>query len=317
MQKLLWKYALFLFFSITGLLAFPLLFLPAQPVHAAALAGPAAVDISLPDKNLPVVGHPGTKVIISGQGFAASSAITLYLTADPDAQKCTAAQAANMTQFGQVTAKADGTFTQTTTWPASAGNATTAYYICAIAAADNVTAFSQKPFTVAQQLSIDSITPQTVTPGSMVTITGSNWMPAQPLKVSIFASDGKTAIAYTSNVQPQVNDGSFSTQLQIPADTLPGTYTVQVTAIKEPTMTLSKSGLVVQSAAATATPSTAQPSPTSAPQATATTAPGTASNGANSGGGGIITPLVFVLGGVGIVLVIIGLTTFIIYSRKG
>jgi hypothetical protein len=301
----------FLFFNIVA----PL------PASAHALAA----QVSFTGTTL---GHPGTKIHITGTGFTPGSSVSLYTTASTDGTKCVNATnpvTAGLTPFSSsptTTAQADGTLALDTTWPNSASIATTAYYICALST--TAKALSANAFTVAQPVTIDAVTPASVAPGGQVTITGSNWLPVQQLAVSVGMENSGTIAE--SNVMPD-GTGHFSVTLTLSSTALPQTYPVRVTAVNEQTMMVVNNNALTVTQAATPTPSpttapSPTPSPTSVPTATATATPtppaSTGTTPTNTGGGGgnpLFTFLIFALGGLGTLLVIVGAIMFFVYSR--
>jgi hypothetical protein len=295
------------------------IFIAAAP-HTLAASTPT---VSLSNASNLLVGHVGTPITLKGQDFPANSTVSLFLATSSDASQCTAANAANLLPFKtqpQITASASGAFQKNTTWPDNASNATTTYWLCAIAGADAVAmSAADNGFTVAQPAKIDSIEPATIAPGGKVTVKGSGWLPIQKLTVSVSQSPSTQAVVFTS-VNSSDREGIFTAQLSVPANVLPGNYLVIVTANNEKTAAMTTTGALTIQAQATVTPSpTATATVGSTPTATATVAPqptpDTGSNNTNSGSG-LATWLILLLGGVGVILVVVGITMLVIYSRK-
>lgn len=296
---------------------------PAQ-VPAAYAAHPQ-VMITQPSVNNNAVGHAGTNVQIVGSGFGSIlPVVQLYTTTSSDPGHC---------QFGDpnldtfttsptVTTNAGG-FTLQTTWPDNAAAAGSVYYICALSSPIEHGTLSSNTFTVAQSVTIN-VSPTSIAQGGRVTITGTNWLPPQPLNVSIIVGTNGSSIVNTG-----VNSdaaGNFTVTLTVPRNAQPMTYSVRVYAPGEntPAMMQVQNNVVTVTAAATPTPTpTATPSPTpsptrpaSTPTAMPTQSSGTG-NGDSTGSGGITTNtfLLFALGGLGILLVIVGVILFVMYSR--
>lgn len=319
LKILLRPFALF----ICGIASILLLSYFFSPLVLAAQARPAAgtgsVSISLTGGG-PVVGHPGTAVKISGQNFTPNTSVTLYLTADGDPANCVPNQA-GLLPFGSLaapTVTASGSFvTKDAKWPDNAANANSSYFVCAIGSnpdGTTTTAVSQTPFVVAQAVTIDSIDPQTVNAGGTVTVKGKFWLPVQNLKVSIAQPDAQPVVSKT--VKSTGQEGQFTAALTIPGDALPGTYVVSVYAVNEqtPAMTKTQTGLNVQEAPKpTATPTTA-PTATAVPSPTVDTGTPPVSSGGGDAGG-IATLLIYTLGGLGVVMVIVGITMLIVYRK--
>lgn len=313
-----------LFSCIVGLFIIACVQLPsAYAAGVAALPGAAPqVTISLPGGG-PPVGHPGTKVHIAGTGFTPSTTAALYTTPTNDPAKCIVGAdpaALGLKSFATkptVDVQADGTFQVDTTWPNNAATATTPYYVCATAGASgSLGGLSATSFTVAQPVALQ-VTPQsptTISPGSQVTISGTNWLPPQALTVAI-VPPGAAGVVVSDHATPDAN-GNFSIMLTVPSTTAAGTYSVSVIADGEPTMKATLANAVTVSASPTPTATaTAAPSPTAttAPTPTATTTP--SAPPPTSGGGGGMTILIFALGGIGAVLIIVGIVLFAAYSR--
>jgi hypothetical protein len=290
--------------------ATPTLATPRQPQDDPTPTAPpssATIAIALPGGAQPV-GHPGTQIAINGNGFQPNSTVALYTTADKT--QCTPATVSNMQPLptpAPVTAQANGAIAVTTTWPTNAAQPTTPYYVCAISNTNTV-GVSSNTFTVAQNVSV-AVSTQTAKPGDTLTVTGANWLPVQPLNVSITPGQGAPPIV-TQQVMPNA-DGTFSVNLAIPQTAAPGSYGVNVTAQNEPTLTTFQGGLVNISAQATPAPTpTSVPTPTSTPTPTPThsTTPVHKSNNT-------LSFISFGLGGLGIALVVVGLIMFISYSN--
>jgi hypothetical protein len=202
-----------------------------------------------------------------------------------------------------------------TTWPDNAATPATAYYICA--ATQGAQGLSSNTFTVAQPVSIN-VNPSNVAPGDQVTVSGANWLPPQQLNVSITAGQGSAPIV--SKVVMPGPDGTFSTILAIPSNAAAASYAVQVYATNENSMTITQNNAltVAQTTTPTATAApTVSPSPTAVattpPAESPTPTPPTATTGGNPS---LVTFLIYFLGGIGILFVLIGVITFIVYSQS-
>lgn len=334
MLKDFMKRILFFVYGIVGLL----LLLPLLSGHASA-AGPAQIDFSLPNGAQPL-GHVGAHIHLTGSGFIPSAKIDLFTTPNSDATKCASASlknpaAAGLTAFAtlpNIDADAQGGFQVDTTWPNSAAFATTNYYICAIAANSSAAtatatpgsagsaAISTKSFTVAQPLEL-AVSAASVQPGGQVTVNGSSWLPPQPLHVAIVGPDGSELVATTVQAgQIDPMSGNFSISLTIPQNATAQSYGVKVYAINEVTLAKALHNVVTvadNNATATAA-ATNNATPTATAQATATSTTTASSDNGNqsSGGGGGATPLIYGLGGLGAILIIIGITVYIVYSKQ-
>ncbi len=275
------------------------------------------------------VGHPGTKVQIVGNGFQAGNSINIYTT--PDTTKCLASNTYSLQAFNPrtVTAKGDGTFQINAKWPASSGQQGIPYYICAIDTAMGTATISSTSFTVAQDVTITTTTPN-VNPGDTATIMGSNWLPAQQLAVSISGNQGASSII--SGQTTSDANGNFNINLTVPQGAPAGSYGVSVVAVNEQSLNTYKDQVItINATGSQATPTTTQTpattpesaaTPASTPTTVTTTGGNGTSNNTGTGGGGAssagtqdMTLLIFTLGGLGLLLVIVGLIMYVSYSK--
>ncbi|BCL82966.1 hypothetical protein ccbrp13_54310 [Ktedonobacteria bacterium brp13] len=278
----------------------------------------ATVNLAMPNGSNSQ-GRPGTQIQITGSGFNPGSEINLYTVTDPGT--CNVGNAANLaasafTSQPVLSADGNGAFNISPTWSSNASQPGTAYFICAISAQTNVTAVSSANFTVAQPPTI-AIGSNAANAGDQVTITGSNWLPPQPLTVAIASNQGATPIAQQEVTS--ASDGTFSVTLTIPQTAPGGSYNIYVVANNDTTLKGEADNVLTITAVqatptATAVPSpTPSPSPVVTPTATATPA---ATGGGSGGGSSTMTFLIFGMGGIGVILVIVGLTMYISYSQR-
>lgn len=276
----------------------------------------ATVNLAMPNGSNSQ-GRPGTQIQITGSGFNPGSEINLYTVTDPGT--CNVGNADNLaasafTSQPALSADGNGAFNISPTWSSSANQPGTAYFICAISAQTNVTAVSSATFTVAQAPAI-AIATNAANAGDQVTITGSNWLPPQPLTVTIASSQGATPIAQQGVTS--ASDGTFSITLPISQTAASGSYNIYVIANNDTTLK-AEADNVLNVTAVQATPTaTAVPSPTPSPVVTPTaTATPAATGGGSGGGSSTMTFLIFGMGGIGVILVIVGLTMYISYSQR-
>jgi hypothetical protein len=314
------RFSLLFFCCIAGLL------LVAHLEAPFAYAANAQVTITVPS---PAVGHPGTKVHINGSGFY-PDLVNLFTTTNSDPAKCMLGDP-GLKRFSTsptVPVQADGTFSLDTTWPDTAASVGSAYYICAIGPGTGVTALSNNTFTVAPPATIN-VSPTVVAQGGQVTVTGLNWLPPQSVTVAV-VPPAQTSTIVSAHVTSDTN-GKFSITLTIPTTTPDGMYSVSTVADNELTLAFIDNDILTVTVAPTPTPSpTATPSPTPTPSPTVaptqvdptpTTATGgstlSPSGGSGSGSGGVSPGsfLLFTLAGLGILLVIVGIVLFVLYSR--
>ena len=309
-----------LLFSAVGVVLLALCYPPSTTLATSSYHH-GQTSVSMPDAavNLQVSGGGnqgpvGTSIQVSGSGFQPSIQVNLYTTTDPN--QCTPGNG-NLTPFATqpaVPTQADGSFTANTTWPNSANQPGTAYYICAISPANNAAAASGSPFTIAPQGTVQ-VSPATATPGATITVTGANWTPPQTLAVGITtAQDANPIVAQGVN---SAADGTFTVNLAIPANAQPGSYGILVASTSNPALKTFTANALTISVPTTPSPTpTVTPTPTPTPTVTPTPTP--TPGGGNTPGSGS-TPwmmvLIFALGGLGIILVTIGLTMFLSYSQ--
>ena len=314
MFKVFIRHFLVCFTCITGFIIGALALAPVA--HAAG----GSITLTMPN-NAALLGHVGTQIQIAGAGLTPATTYNLYTTTSNDAAACSAQNAAQMASFTTnptITTDTAGAFQLTTKWPDNAANATTPYYVCAVPSNGSPTpagTLSTQPFTVAQPVTL-AASPQTVQPGGTITVSGTGWVPPQDISVSIIGNNGTVTNQTVQGNQVTPTQGSFSVQIALPASIGPGSYTVKAFAVNEQTTTMTATlpnAFTVAQQQATVTP-TQQATNTPTQQATPNPTNHTTNNG---GGGGGMNILIFGLGGLGAVLVIIGITMYVVYSRKG
>ena len=249
-------------------------------------------------------GHPGTQIQLTGTGFPANSPITLYAATDQG--QCADGQmgaASIQPTSGGSTTDGSGNFQLGASWPSSgATQPGTAYYVCAHV--NDTNKASNITFTVLPNPTVTA-GPQQVNPGDAVTVSGQNWNPQEALTVAITSGQGGPTIA----TQPATADGSgnFSISVTIPAGTQGGSYGINITDNSNATQPQYFSNAITVNQQATPTP---QATPTATPTPTGS------GNGSGSDNNGSMLWLIFGLGGLGVVLVIVGLTMFLTNSSN-
>jgi len=325
-----------------------LFLLPLQSLPVYADNGGAQVTIAMPN-NAPLVGHVGTRVDINGSNFPTNATINLFTTPDYSTSKCKGSSLKNPSNYGLTpfdsapTTNTDGqgSFQLSTTWPDNANQATTNYYVCAIASSSNssnnnngsgnsgdAAAISAKnnSFTVAQPVQIrvsaqSAQSAQPASPGSSVTInagdtvivSGTGWLPPQQLAVDIEDSNGILTSTTVPSSGIDSMTGNFSVNLTIPSTADPRDYDVKVYAPNEPTMTQTVSAAITVNSSGNATPQATATIQTTAQAASTPVANANSVSGSSAGSGSNL--LAFALAGLGAILVIVGITVFVIYSR--
>lgn len=323
--------------GLIGLILFYIV-LPVAPrtAYAQAQATPTAttttgtptVSFTVPGASS-LTGHAGTKVTVTGQGFSLGTTgtmptVTVYATPGP--QQCVNGGTLYSLAPNVATLQSDGSFTLDARWPHGSGVGSppedpgTSYSICVISAIGNQSAVSTQTFTVAPAL---TATPSktSLNPGDSLTIIGTNWTPPEPLTVSLVSSMGQTVAQQT--ITPE-QTGNFNVPLTLDANVTPGQYTLKVvTASDAQGPQYQNPNPITVNALATPTP-TAGPSPTATattvPTPTPTSAPATTGTGGNDGssqggsGSSGMTVFIFILGGLGVLMVITGLVMFAVSS---
>lgn len=295
-----------------------------QPARVQADA--ATVSIVQPMVQGKAIGHVGTKVSLQGSNFTPGGIVRLYTTLSADPGQCRSGNS-NLNVFSTnptTTVKADGSFAvgdnTLVTWPSNAANAGQMYYICAIEQNKGGTALSSNTFTVANQVTIN-VSPTSVAAGSEFVVTGSNWFPPQPITVNVYAGNNEQAPLLSDTTHNANSDGTINITLTVPATAQAQSYSVHVfaQAQNEVNLTFTQNNVLT----VTQTTPTPQPAPSPTPQPTPTAAPSPTPaptptpTPADSGGGtpSMGTILLFAIGGLGILLVIVGIILFVLYSR--
>lgn len=208
-------------------------------------------------------------------------------------------------------------------WPSNAGSGV--YSVCAYHVGDNVIvgASADGPFTV---LSADppaiSVTPSSITAGETITVTGRSWLPAQP--VNVFLGDlqdcagcnpwfhtvkpnGSPLVSQTVN---SAADGTFTTQLIVPATASGGTFRVGANT-DNTVLALDFTG--TSQVSVTAAPPTVAPTvaPTQIPARTPSS--GAAPNSTTDA----LSPVIFVVVGVIALLVLVAAVVLVTRRRRG
>jgi hypothetical protein len=298
-------------FWCLGLGALVLTFFISSPDAQAQALRKGHLEITNPLVNGNAQGRAGATITLKGNNFNSNDTINLYYTTNGDSGQCTNNGNPGdhglqpFTNNATINAQDDGTFTQDVTWPDTANTPNTQYYVCALS--DNVHALSTNSFTILQSDAAFVFTPNTVAPGSQVTITGTKWLPPQTLTVSISNGDNTTPVV-SQTVTPGA-DGNFSMQLTIPDTAQPGTYNILVVATGDAALKATKQNALTITQATPTPDATTAPTPTVGPTPTPTPAPG------NTGGGNALSMLIYAMGGIGVMLVIIGVVMFATYSR--
>lgn len=279
-----------------------------QPALARA-AGPT-VTIAQPGATSSIlIGHPGTKVTLTGTGFKPNGTAKLFATPVSDPNQCKPNQVTdNMKAFvpDSTTIGADGSFNVVTNWPDAANIPSAPYYLCVTTQDEQ--AISSNNFTVAEPVAI-KVTPKNAAPGDKITVQGTGWLPVQNIKVSIVSNGSPITSQVVQSAGP---DGIFTTTLTVPQGTQDGSYQVSVTAPNEDSNYMKANQALTVAAEPTAAPSTPTPTPGNTP--TATTTP--TANSSGSGGSNGLMIFTFLLGGVGIVLVVVGAIMYFSYTRQ-
>ncbi|WP_264032366.1 choice-of-anchor G family protein [Cellulosimicrobium sp. SH8] len=212
----------------------------ALAVTAAALTPAVTVD--------PTTANPGNAVTVDGTGYTPDSTVTVEIR---DGSGTVIATVENVPTDG------DGGFTTPVTVPAG----TTPGDYTVVGIDDTTSTEAETPLTIEAAAITPAVTvdPTTVPAGTPTTVTGTGYTPDSTVTVEARDTTG-TVIATLTDV-PTDAEGGFTTPITIPADTVPGDYTV--VGIDDTTSTEAETALAVTAAAltpaVTVDPTTANP----------------------------------------------------------
>lgn len=265
-------------------------FITGAPAHAtgACASGASGPCITWPAFDLAngtyIYGGPaGTPVTITGAGFSAAEGQSITIGVVPN-NGTTPLCSQKHIATGATAVVSSGDFTASFVWPS--GLTVGHWFACAYLASSGAPAggangnYDNADFIyTSSQIPTVSVSPTSVLPGSVVTVTGKGWLPdTNPANVYIATCKTCTPIATYSKADPYSGGGSFTVQLTIPSSAALSSYLVWGVGIGIPVET-SSSGPhlnVVSSQAPTPTPKpqshpTATPKPgVSSPTATLT-----------------------------------------------
>ncbi|MGH2479204.1 MAG: hypothetical protein ACRDHW_06080, partial [Ktedonobacteraceae bacterium] len=228
---------------------------------------------------------------------------------------------------GNATVSPSGNFDVTFTWPAAANQVNKGYSICSLLASNGsvVSSLDDGPFTVlAATPPTLNISVSHVAAGGMLTVSGKNWVPPQPLNIDIAGcadcDPHNSTVATTTTSSAGLNSGIFNLTVPIPATTPPGNYVVNVFSQSGPLDAFHLS-TGVQHLTITAPPvtPTVVASPSVTASATAITTPTGSTTGSNNSGSSngnnsflviVLIAMVFLL------LAIAGLVFYMLALRK-
>ena len=274
-------------------------------------------------------GRAGTTFHIDGSSLTPDGTYNLYAT--QDTTKCTIGDPGTLglQVFTPATITVSGgALSQDLKWPGKLNQAGK-YFLCIVDAAtlNGAKTLSTNTFTVAPAATLD-VTPNNIAAGQNVMITGTNWLPVQPLNVAVVVSNSDApALVENTNVTPDTT-GSFSISLLIPDNATARSYAVRAYAVNDQGLSVTKNDSLIVTQQATPTP-TQQPSPTPtattqaatpapeqtptpntvAPSNPDTTTPGQDTRNAS------LTLLIFGMAGLGILFVLIGAVIFAVSAQ--
>ena len=258
-------------------------------------------------------GPVGAQLTVEGSNWPPSTTLTVWPS--PDAATCALQQPTPPAYAGQLTVGGTGIVRGIYPWPMAANNVNQTYLLCAVdgTAITNPVVVSNgiNLYTVlAADAPALTLAPTTITPGqdTPLMISGQNWLPQQPLNVTICSDSNCTTPSIASQTTASAQDGTFQITLTIKADTIPGSYFVLATsangALKAPSQ-----GSPAQLTVSTPTPT---PTPTPSPTPTPTPNPTPPNSGkANT------TLLIVLLGAVSLLFLIGGIISIAVYTRGG
>jgi hypothetical protein len=257
----------------------------------------------------PLVGHVGTRVEIDGSNFPTNATVNLFTTPDYSTSKCKDSSLKNPSNYGLTPFDSNGN-NNNGSGNSQQGDA------AAISTKDN-------SFTVAQPVQIKvsaqsnpSAQPGgsvTINAGDTVTVSGTGWLPPQQLAVDIESSNGILTSTTVPSSGIDSMTGNFSVNLSISTTADPRDYDVKVYAPNEPTMKQTVPAAITVNSSDNATPQATATAQTTAQAASTPVANANSTSGNSAGSGSNL--LAFALAGLGAILVIVGITVFVIYSR--
>jgi len=281
-------------------------------------------------------GPVGETAVVHGTGFTANQALELVVVAgdsNSDATNCQLPSAGTSVLVSTLNTDASGNFNATFAWPADVGESgkVRKNSICSFSTDSDNTLVSSRddgPFTVlTDNKPAFSLSPARIAAGNSITVTGQNWVPAQPLNITIAScadcDPGSNNVASATTSSVGLNTGTFSVNVPIPATMAANNYVVNVTSQAGPLDAFHINGLGVKQLAITA--STVTPTPTTAPSPsvtavstqTVTAAPTTTTNsntGSSNGSGN--SPLMIILIVFAVLLLIIGGIIFFVLAQR-
>ena len=257
-------------------------------------------------------GPVGAHLTVEGVNWPASTRITIWPA--PDANTCAQQQAQPPNYAGTISVNGDGNASGPYPWPQAANNVNQAYILCAVDGGQSVSPDVQSNgitmYTVLAAAAPSlTISPDAITQGQDTTLTvnGQNWLPSQPLTVTVCSDVHCSTSSIASQTTASGEDGTFQTTLTIQGDTASGSYFVLAAtsngALRAPPGN-TPAQLTVSAPTPTPTPT---PSPTPTPRPTTPTP-------TNNGKGNTLL-LVVLLGMLSVVFLVGGIISLAVYTR--
>lgn len=162
----------------------------------------------------PSTASPGQTVTVNGQGFAPNAQVTLSITIPRT-------NSVSDTFSQTVTAAANGTFSAPLTLASDLVPGT--YTVTAASTANNVSTTAQLTITAQPAIKLQ---PTSVRPGQTVTVTGQGFPVSSQVVVSVTIPRTTNAAPTVTQIVTSTASGTFTAQLPLGADVIPGTYTV-------------------------------------------------------------------------------------------
>lgn len=317
---------LFTLLAILGALTFlrtPLVALAhAAHTERAASGGPvvnwASNMIYAGQNNGNPEGPVGELAGVVGSGFTVGASVNLILAPGDSASNPAVCQSGAIPLGSDITVQNDGTFNFSFTWPNAANSGD--YSVCALNPSDGsvLTGADGGPFHVlsANQPAIQ-VSRSSVAAGDTLTITGSNWLPPQPVSVFIGTYHNCDASPIVHATPGSDGSGAFAVQLTVPLGTAPGSYVASAFTtnndVLDVGLTSGSIPLAITAAAATATP---QVSATPTRQSGSTSVGGY--GGAPTTTSADNTPYIIaiIVAGVALLLALVGLGAYLLLRRR-
>ncbi len=283
-----------------------------NPLFSGVAAGPVNTDVQV--KALP------------GSGWTPGATITLSAIVESSGTPCSAGSGTPISaNTNPITVGGDSSFTATFFWPAALTMNT--YILCASeSGAGNQVGRSSNTFNVlANTPPAIAVTPLTAHEGDTVQVSGTSWVPIQPISLLLqgyhltLTQDPGEPLQTASPIYPD-NNGNFSVSIKLPTNRYGSQAdgnAQDIVAYMGPQIDTDDYALMATSQPLTILPPV-RPTPTPKPSPTPTVAASTGTGGMSSGGSSNSsknTLLIGLLGLIAVVLLLAGIVVAVLALR--